>query len=124
MSGKGGDLGRRAAVGPVPVAWVTGDSSFVRSITLIDGAPLVSVIVLELAVDTKLVGESDDLTGLLKSMPSPRHRVGLCNGGNVMVFSRWVEEPSCEEFVFMKSKGEDNERLRSRGCASSSTYVL
>jgi hypothetical protein len=49
---------------------------------LIDGLLLVSVIVLVLAEDAKLIGESDDLIGRRKSMPSPLHRVGLRNGGN------------------------------------------
>lgn len=93
-----------------------GDSSFVRSI--IDGLRFISVIVEVFVVEGKLIGDSAVLTGLLKSRPSPLHRVGLCNGGSVMAFDRWLDGPSFTECGFMKVKGEDMERLRS--CESES----
>lgn len=64
---------------------------------LIDGLLLVSVIVLVLVEDAKLIGESDDLMGLLKSMPSPLHLDGLRNGGSWILFNRGSEGPSFAE---------------------------
>jgi hypothetical protein len=51
----------RPRLAVVDIVVAGGDSSFVRSMMLIEGLVLVSVIVFELA---ELMGESDDLMGL------------------------------------------------------------
>lgn len=72
--------------GPGLAVGATGDSSFVKSI--IDRLRSISVVVEVLDAEGRLIGDSADLAGLLKSKPSPLQRVCLCNGGNVIVFDR------------------------------------